>query len=219
MRFDAIPLDVLERCRDALSRPDRAAGDAEFEALAEQLLPDLRALLFGLLRDHDETDDVLVECLVRIHRHLPSLLDLGKFPAWIIRMAVNQVHGARAKSSARPMTTLDADDAPEPEPRTRVGHAATPPSPRAAAEGRQMRATLDAALGTLPPRQRDSVTLYEIEGMSVREVALTLECSEGAVKFHLHEGRKKLRNALGATIAGTTTAAAPAHAREMVHGA
>jgi DNA-directed RNA polymerase specialized sigma24 family protein len=40
------------------------------------------------------------------------------------------------------------------------------------------------------------VALYYVEGLTVAETAAALELSEGAVKFHLHQGRKRLRGEL-----------------------
>jgi RNA polymerase sigma-70 factor (ECF subfamily) len=48
-------------------------------------------------------------------------------------------------------------------------------------------------LASLPRQQRLAVALFYVEGLSVAEVAATLDISDGAVKFHLHQGREKLK--------------------------
>lgn len=50
-----------------------------------------------------------------------------------------------------------------------------------------------ALLSGLPRQQRLAMALFYVEGLSVAEVASALEISEGAVRFHLHQGRGKLR--------------------------
>ncbi len=55
---------------------------------------------------------------------------------------------------------------------------------------------LVGAVGELPRQQRLAVALYYLEGLSVAEVASTLDLSEGAVKFHLHKGRERLRSVI-----------------------
>ena len=50
-----------------------------------------------------------------------------------------------------------------------------------------------ALLAGLPRQQRLAMALFYVEGLSVAEVASALEISEGAVRFHLHQGRGKLR--------------------------
>ncbi len=48
-------------------------------------------------------------------------------------------------------------------------------------------------LAELPRQQRLVMALFYVDNLSVAEVASTLKLSEGAVKFHLHQGRGKLR--------------------------
>jgi RNA polymerase sigma-70 factor (ECF subfamily) len=50
-----------------------------------------------------------------------------------------------------------------------------------------------ALLAALPKQQRLAMALFYVEGLSVAEVASTLDISEGAVRFHLHQGRTRLR--------------------------
>jgi len=53
-----------------------------------------------------------------------------------------------------------------------------------------------ALLVSLPRQQRLAVALYYVDGLSVAEVATAMRLSVGAVKFHLHQGRAKLRERL-----------------------
>jgi len=48
-------------------------------------------------------------------------------------------------------------------------------------------------LRRLPERQRVAMVLYYLEGLSVEQVADQMSLSQGAVKYHLHEGRERLR--------------------------
>jgi RNA polymerase sigma-70 factor, ECF subfamily len=50
-----------------------------------------------------------------------------------------------------------------------------------------------ALLAELPKQQRLAMALFYVEGLSVADVATTLGISEGAVRFHLHQGRTRLR--------------------------
>ncbi|MEE9523529.1 MAG: RNA polymerase sigma factor [Thermodesulfovibrionales bacterium] len=52
---------------------------------------------------------------------------------------------------------------------------------------------LARALLMLPKRQRIAVTLRTAEGLSCKETAAVMDCSEGAVKAHYHNGVKKLK--------------------------
>jgi RNA polymerase sigma-70 factor (ECF subfamily) len=51
-------------------------------------------------------------------------------------------------------------------------------------------------LKKLPTDTRAVVVLFYIEDLSIKEIAGMLRMKEGTVKWHLSEGRKKLRNIL-----------------------
>jgi RNA polymerase sigma-70 factor (ECF subfamily) len=50
-----------------------------------------------------------------------------------------------------------------------------------------------ATVAELPRQQRIAVSLFYVEQLSVHEVAEAMGLSEGAVKYHLHAGRERLR--------------------------
>jgi RNA polymerase sigma-70 factor (ECF subfamily) len=55
---------------------------------------------------------------------------------------------------------------------------------------------ITSLLEGLPRQQRLCLALYYLEGLTVAETAAALDISDGAVKFHLHQGRKRLRGEL-----------------------
>jgi RNA polymerase sigma-70 factor, ECF subfamily len=54
-------------------------------------------------------------------------------------------------------------------------------------------AGLLAAVSDLPTQQRTVVALHYLEDLSVADVADAMDLSEGAVKYHLHQARARLR--------------------------
>jgi RNA polymerase sigma-70 factor (ECF subfamily) len=52
------------------------------------------------------------------------------------------------------------------------------------------------AVSALPPLQREALILAEYEGLSLKEIARTVEAEVGAVKARLHRARENLRHAL-----------------------
>jgi RNA polymerase sigma-70 factor (ECF subfamily) len=70
------------------------------------------------------------------------------------------------------------------------------PGPLLRLAGTQAAAALDAALGSLPLRQRQAFLLRVWEGFDVVTTAATMRCSEGSVKTHLSRALAALRRAL-----------------------
>jgi len=57
-----------------------------------------------------------------------------------------------------------------------------------------------AMLAALPRQQRLAMALFYVERLTIVEIARTLGISDGAVKFHLHQGREQLRGKQGAEL-------------------
>jgi RNA polymerase sigma-70 factor (ECF subfamily) len=57
---------------------------------------------------------------------------------------------------------------------------------------------LAMAIDTLPTRQRIALTLFYLGGLTSAETAAAMDISAGAVRFHLHEARNRVRDILGA---------------------
>jgi RNA polymerase sigma factor (sigma-70 family) len=63
-------------------------------------------------------------------------------------------------------------------------------------ESQEMGQRLGEALKQLPEKQRLAIVMFTIDEMPQKQVAETLECSVEAVKWHVFQGRKKLKELL-----------------------
>ena len=186
MALQDVPIELVVRCQK---------GDpSAFEDLIGRIGPDLYKMIFAQVRDHDDTDEILQECLIRIYKHLPTLREVAKFPGWISRMLINQCHSHRLKRSRTAMESTDElVEISERDVMWQNPHAG---NPRKLLMRKEIQAEINEAIRRLPPRQRSAIVLFEVEGFSIREIAGTMKCSEGAVKFNIHQARKKLKSSL-----------------------
>jgi RNA polymerase sigma-70 factor, ECF subfamily len=162
-----------------------AAGDeAAFRDLVRETSARLFRLAAGILGDAAEAEDALQEAFTRAH----AALSRGRYQSgrgvegWLYQITAN--------------AALDALKA-----RRRWWRRARPEAaPEAAAAGdalaRLRLRELSRALGDLPPEQRAALILKEVEGLTSREVADILGCSEGAVEQRLLRARAALRERL-----------------------
>ena len=71
----------------------------------------------------------------------------------------------------------------------------------------ELRQVVAAAVATLPPAQREVITLRDIEGWSSAEVSELLEIQDGHQRVLLHRARSRVRAALDRYLATPATAA------------
>jgi RNA polymerase sigma factor (sigma-70 family) len=63
-------------------------------------------------------------------------------------------------------------------------------------ESEEMGRRLKEALAQLPEKQRLAIVMFTIDEMPQKDVAEALNCSVEAVKWHVFQGRKKLKELL-----------------------
>ena len=123
----------------------------------------------------------------------------GSFKSWLLRTVTNACYDALRYAKRRPATSLDAlgDDPGEGE---SAGYsefiAADQESPAEAAERSELRHTIAAGVRQLPPDQRITFVLSDVQGMSYEEIADATQASLGTVKSRLSRARAKLRDYL-----------------------
>jgi RNA polymerase sigma-70 factor, ECF subfamily len=184
---------LIERCR---------AGDvAAFEPLVEKYRQRVWRLAYNTLRDREEAWDVAQEAFIRAYQALPSFRGQSAFYTWLYRIVMN-VATDRARSRGAQGRAFGTERVPEEDweralPDDNPGDEA----PDAAAARREQRQKIVKALDTLPEHHRKIVMLSDLEGLSYREIADTLEIPMGTVMSRLHNARKRLRDALRPLLA------------------
>jgi RNA polymerase sigma-70 factor (ECF subfamily) len=180
---------LVERCR---------AGDvAAFEPLVEKYRQRVWRLAYNILRDREEAWDVAQEAFIKAFQALPSFRGQSAFYTWLYRIVMN-VAADRGRSRGAQGRAFGTERVPE-EDWERVLPDQNPgdESPDAAAARTEERAKIMKALDTLSEDHRRIVMLSDLEGLSYREIAETLDIPMGTVMSRLHNARKRLRDALG----------------------
>lgn len=154
---------------------------AGFDEIFQAHYPALVRALTAASGDPEVSADSVQEAFLRAHLRWRQISRYDDPVAWVRRVAINRMrdHFRHESRGARVLALLAADR-----------HSVEAPD-----------VDLDPAglLATLPPQQRLAMSLYYIEGLSVAEVANAMSLSVGAVKFHMNQGRMRLRpNLVGA---------------------
>lgn len=140
----------------------------------------LRGFLLALCcGDKEEADDLAQEALAKAYLSSAGYQEKGRFRSWLFKIAHNTF--LNHKASCRTTESLD-------EARALVGG-----SPADASFAHQ---DLYLALRTLPPKERSAITLFYLNGYSIKEIAKITDASEDAVKKQLSRGRDQLKEKL-----------------------
>jgi len=148
-----------------------------FIAHVEREQEALRGFLLALCcGNKDDADDLVQDALVKAYLSLAGYQEKGQFRSWLFKIAYNNF--LNYKASCRTMESID-------EARTLISSTA--------ADSSFAHQDLYLALSTLPPKERSAITLFYLNGNSIKEIAAITETSESAVKSQLSRGRDKLK--------------------------
>ena len=166
--------EVIAVVPDRSSLPPTTDVEAFFRAHYARLVRAL-ALACG---DGELAADAVQEAFVRAHTRWRTLRHYDDPVGWVRRVALNLLADDRRRTTRkqRAIARLAAEPAATADPPVADG--------------------LDALLAALAPQQRTAVALFYVDDLSVAEVAAAMDISEGTVKSHLHDARKRLREVL-----------------------
>ncbi len=187
MRFTEVPEELIRRCQE---------GDSQaFNELYSLIDRDLYASIYYFLRNHEDTQDVIQLVLVRLFRHIKRLKDPKKFASWFWRLITNQCFSYRSKQRQKAMDT-SYNDALEVKDEHYTAYSSNLRNPREVLINKEIMHQIEESVEKLPKRQRMCFVLFEIEGYALKDIAEILGTSIGAVKFNIHQARRKLREDL-----------------------
>jgi len=144
----------------------------------------MTALAQRMLGDAAEAEDVVQEVFMRVWKQAPTWQPgTARFDTWMHRVALNlcydRLRRRREQVMAEPPEQVDEGPAPD-------------AGLLAADVGRRV----DAALSTLPERQREAVVLCHFQALSNIDAAALMEISVEALESLLSRGRRALRSQL-----------------------
>jgi RNA polymerase sigma-70 factor (ECF subfamily) len=180
--------DEQERLIRALQRRDEAA----FAKMVRDHQDRVFALVFRMLGDRAEAEDVSQEVFVTVFKSIDSFRGESLFSTWLFRIAANHCRNRlRYLSRRQYQRNRHLDDTPESEFSGALTEAI--PRPDRMAEGAQLERAIQHALNQLEEDQRLIVVLRDIEHLAYTEIAEILGVAEGTVKSRLFRARLALR--------------------------
>jgi RNA polymerase sigma-70 factor (ECF subfamily) len=204
MRHVAEPELIVEV--EALAAAAAGGDEVAMTELYERYVDPIYRFVHIRTRDHANTEDLCQDVWMRVVRAIGKYEPArGGFPAWLFTIAGNAVKDYYRRSSCRPETPT-ADMLYLNSPSIEV-------SPEESAERGEVSAQLAKAMGALPSKQRQCVTLRFFNGLSLAETAAVMGMTVGNVKVTQHRALKVLATTLPPEmrILGTTLSVSHVH--------
>ena len=187
-----LPVKALTQPQTSLTRliERAAAGDtAAFEQIMIHSQQRVMALTWRILGNEADARDASQEVFLRVYKYLGRFKQDQDFYAWLYTITVNvcrnlakkrQHHSDRFRSLA-----------------AGAGEALAVPAEQEDAEEvhlhAQQRELIARAMATLPRKERASLVLRDVEGLSTAEVARIMKSSSTTVRSQISSARKKIK--------------------------
>lgn len=190
--FDGIFCE--EATDEALMQGIKRREQSAIASLLERHRKTLKRVIYQVVQDEAESDDVLQESFLQIWREAASYSSaLGKPLAWIVtiarRRAIDRVRRRGAYCRAKDRFEVYV----ETEPRSWLRSYTQEDNSSA-----DIRNFLEREMNRLPDFQREAVRLSFFNGLSHREIAAKTRTPLGTVKTRLELGMRKLSSSVRA---------------------
>jgi RNA polymerase sigma factor (sigma-70 family) len=142
--------------------------------------------VYRMTNDRQDAADIFQETFMRALRAFGRLPKKANHRAWLYRIAGNTaLNLARSKKVRKTVPIDEASTIADPR-----------DGPEDVAETRRLARMLAEALKTLSPRQRTALVQRKYGGLSYREIASVMGCSEQTARAHVYQGMKRIRRLL-----------------------
>lgn len=185
----------LSKEREAdLIKQAKAGQESAFRELVKELNPRLFRIARGVLSSSEEAEDAVQESYIKAFSQLEQFKGDARFVTWISRITLNTSLMMLRKYQHNERFDALAEIQQESAHEAMV--ASPQKNPDRALESAQLGLILEDAISKLTPKLRLPFMLYELEGMSTREIAEQLDITTVTVKTRIFRARRQLRHDL-----------------------
>ena len=157
-----------------------------FEELMGKYQKEIYRFTYRMTGNREDAADVLQDTFFRAFRALPRLPRRANHRAWLYRIASRSAMNLARSQKVRRTLPLD----------TASHLAESNGDVENLMETRRLAGCLGDLVRALPVRQRIALLQRKYQGLSYREIAATLECSEQSARAHVYQAMTKIRRGL-----------------------
>jgi RNA polymerase sigma-70 factor (ECF subfamily) len=174
----------------------RRGSQPAFRALVERHQRKVFAMALAMLKDADAARDVVQDAFIKVHQHLGDFHGQSGFYTWLYRIAMNLCIDRTRRSKRFAHVEFDDAQAHEGGGDFEVAPVRLGFDPAQALTDKEIRQRVLAALDELSPNHRAVIVMREVEGLSYKEIADAMGCSQGTVMSRLFHARRRMQELL-----------------------
>ena len=184
---------------DEVHRLVTRAIDGDFDAF-DQIMLLYRERLYGVIYNmtfnHEDAADLTQESFVKAFRSLSKFKRKSSFFTWLYRIGVNLTLTHLKRIKARKFFSFDQLIDQNKSKNQSVEFSSSETSSVKTTLLNELHEKLNEALSKLSDKHRTIVVLFEIDGLSHKEIASIMKCTEGTVRSRLHYAKVQLQSLL-----------------------
>jgi RNA polymerase sigma-70 factor (ECF subfamily) len=180
----------------ALMLQVKQGDSAAFAELMNKYKQPVMNVVYRMLRDATEAEDVAQNVFVQVYRSASRYHVASKFSTWLFTIARNLCLNEIRRRSRHPADSMDAPNSlQEGEPYQQFEDKKSFGPPEKVLHG-ELEEKIEMAIMELPETQRLAIVLCRQDELSYEEIADVLGCSLSATKSLIHRGRETLKQKL-----------------------
>ena len=164
-----------------------------FEELIIRYQPRVFGMARKYFRNESDVEDVVQAIFTKTHQKLGSYKGTAPFEHWFMRISVNTCYDALRRKRNRPEHTISDMLFEDESWQDRLGNIPSDDDHEGLEQAREL---VHTVLDQVSDRARIVLTLQELEGRSIREIAGITGWSESLVKVQAFRARKEMRAAV-----------------------
>jgi RNA polymerase sigma-70 factor (ECF subfamily) len=174
-----------ESCRMTFIPAITPSLEVDVAGLAVTHSATLYKVAYAVLRDPDQSKDVVQDVFLRVLKHHSRLPEICDLRVWLVRIAWNLALDSKKQKKGDQMDTLFAEQL-----------VANQPSAHQIVEQHQRYQAVLKAIDRLPKLEKQALLLATVNEIGTAEISQIMNRTESAIRGLVHRARARLHNDL-----------------------
>lgn len=168
--------------------------NAGFEFLYNNTYRDKYYLALKYMKNEEDAMDVMQESYLKAIEKIDTLDDPEKFPKWFSMIVANTAKNALKKKYPVLFSQMVSENDDGDLFEYQLEDESITFQPERAYSDKETQEMVQELISSLSEEQRMCIIMFHFDGLSIKEIAQALGCSENTVKSRLNYGRKNIKS-------------------------